>query len=381
MGDVMAKTAIHGSVAAGFEGVSDSFARGFEKGELGAAVSAYVDGRNVVDLWGGWADAERTREWAHDTIVPTYSATKGMTATCAHLLVDRGALDVDEPVTTYWPEFGQSGKEKITVRMVLSHQAGLKHVIVPDGTSSVVSGMVIAQEKRFDWAAVTDALARSSPGWEPGTRWEYHGPTFGYLVGEIVRRIDGRPLDVFFRQEIADPLGAEFMISVPPEEDHRCADALGDEASGAVPPVSDPWIKNGQFVWVNVNTRVWRSAADGASTGFGSADGLARVYAMLANGGQLDGERLLRAETIAAAAQEQPLANADGAVEGFGLGYALLWKDYPDLPVGAFGHPGSGGSLGLADPTRRLSFGYVMNQMGSNGAAHLLRALYRSLDG
>ena len=371
---------IDGTVAPGFERVSDSFARGFEKGELGAAVSAYVDGRNVVDLWGGWADADRTREWAHDTVVPTYSATKGMTATCAHLLIDRGLLDVDEPVAAYWPEFGQAGKEKITVRMVLSHQAGLKRVIVPD-SSVVVSGMVIAPEKRFDWQTVTDALARSAPGWEPGTRWEYHGPTFGYLVGEIVRRVDGRQIDVFFREEIADPLGADFMISVPLEHDDRCAVAVGDEASGAVPPTGDPWMKSGQFVWVNVNSRVWRSAADGASTGFGSANGLARVYSMLANGGQLDGVQLLRAETVAAAAQEQRLANADGTVEGFGLGYALLWKDYPDLPSGAFGHPGSGGSLGLADPTRRLSFGYVMNQMGSNGAVHLVRALYRSIDG
>src|SRR2546423_6942097 len=148
----MTEATIRGTVEAGFESVADSFARGFEKGELGAAVSAYVDGNKVVDLWGGWADAARTREWQHDTITPTYSAAKGMTATCAHVLVDRGVLDVDEPVAAYWPEFAQAGKDKITVRMVLSHQAGLRRATALDGGSSVVvSGMVIAPEKRFDW--------------------------------------------------------------------------------------------------------------------------------------------------------------------------------------------------------------------------------------
>jgi CubicO group peptidase (beta-lactamase class C family) len=371
---------VRGDVEPGFEPVAESFALGLEEGELGAAVSAYVEGHNVVDLWGGWADANRTREWERDTLVPTYSATKGMTATCAHLLVDRGVLDVDEPVATYWPEFAQAGKDRITVRMVLSHQAGLKRVTALEGGSSVVtSGMAIAPEKRFDWATIADALARSAPAWEPGTRWEYHGPTFGYLVGEIVRRVDGRELDVFFREEIADPLRADFMIAVEPQDDHRCAEAVGDEGMGAVPPVGDPWMQNGQFVWVNVNSRVWRGAADGASTGLGSADGLARVYAALANGGELEGVRLLGAKTIEAAAREQSLAHADGTTDEFGLGYALMWKTNPEVPAGAFGHPGAGGSLGLADPTERLSFGYVMNQMGSNGAKHLLRALYRSL--
>jgi CubicO group peptidase (beta-lactamase class C family) len=248
------------------------------------------------------------------------------------------------------------------------------------GSSAVVtSGMRLPPEQRFDWPTVTDSLARSAPVWEPGTRWEYHGPTFGYLVGEIVRRIDGRPLDVFFREEIAEPLGADVAIAIGPEDDHRCAEAVGDEGMGAVPLVGDPWMADGRFRWVNVNSRVWHGAADGASTGLGSADGLARVYAALANGGELDGVRLLRPETIAAAAEEQPLARADGTVDEFGLGYALLSKANPEAPVGSFGHPGAGGSLGLADPARRLSFGYVMNQMGSNGAAHLLRALSRSV--
>ena len=266
--------------------------------------------------------------------------------------------------------------------MVLSHQAGLKRATALDGESlEVTAGMVIAPEQRFDWETITDALARSAPTWEPGTRVEYHGPTFGYLVGEIVRRIDGRPLDVFFREEIAERLGADFMVAFGPELDHRCAEAVGDESLGAVPLAgAEPWMREGNHVWLNVNSREWRAAGDGASTGHGSADGVARVYAALARGGELGGVRLVRAETIGVAIQEQPLAHAQGTAGEFGLGYALLSKNYPAAPPGSFGHPGAGGSLGFADPSQRLGFGYVMNQMGSNGAHHLLAALYRALN-
>jgi CubicO group peptidase (beta-lactamase class C family) len=239
--------------------VYESFARGFTKGELGAAVSAYVDGRKVVDLWGGWADAERTREWQRDTIACTYSATKGMTATCAHHLVDRGLLDVDQPVATYWPEFAQAGKEKITVRMVLSHQAGRPRPR-SRGTSRVMGDSDIPTGKRFDWETLTTALARGAPVWEPGTRSEYHGGEFGYLVGEILRRIDGRSLARYFREEIAEPLGADFLFAVGQEDDHRCAEMVGpDDMIGAS------------------NTREYRAAADGSATSHGTADGLARV--------------------------------------------------------------------------------------------------------
>lgn len=327
------------------------FERSVEGGELGAAVCAYVDGRKVVDLWGGWADAGRTREWQRDTIACTYSATKGLTATCAHRLVDGGLLDVDEPVATYWPEFAQAGKDDITVRMLLTHQAGLQRlsVRVPPG-------------KRWDWDTLTDALARSRPAWEPGTRSEYHGGTFGYLVGEVVRRIDGRSLDTFFRQEIAEPLGADFLMALGPEHDHRCAEMTGpsDQVGGS-------------------NSREYRAAADGAATGHGSADGLARTYAALARGGELDGVRVLGAETIEAAAQEQALLHADGLAGEFGLGYQLLWKLYSFGTHRPFGHTGMGGSIGLSDPTTELGFGYVMNNMGSGGAYALLPAIYKAL--
>ena len=344
-------TQVHGAVAPGFEAVRAAFERGFEKGELGAGVSAYVDGRRVVDLWGGWADAARTREWQRDTVAGTFSATKGLTATCAHRLIERGVLDLDAPVANYWPEFAQAGKGEITVRMVLSHRAGLHLTNVP-----------YPADKRFDWPTRADVLARSAPVFEPGSRVEYHGGTFGYLVGELVRRVDGRSLDIFFQEEIARPLDADFMFRVRPEHDHRCGEMTGPEdmVGGS-------------------NTAGWKVAGDGSATSFTTADGLARVYAALARGGELDGVRILQPATIEAANQEQPLANAEGTAGDFGLGYQLLWKVYPALPRGTFGHTGMGGCIGLADPNARLGFGFVMNRMGSNGAAHVLGALYGSL--
>ncbi len=348
----MSDTPVDGTVEPGFEPVYEVFERSFEKGELGAAACAYVDGCKVVDLWGGWADAGRTREWQRDTIACIYSATKGMTATCAHRLVDRGLLDVGEPVATYWPEFAQAGKDNVTVRMVLSHQSGL-----PWTTATFPA------EKRWDWETRTDALARSVPVWEPGTRCEYQGGTFGYLVGNVVNRIDGRSLGEYFREEVAEPLGADVMIAFGPELDHRCAEMAGpdDDIDGT-------------------DSRQWRAAGDGAATGHGTAAGLARIYAALARGGELGGVRLLRAETIESAVQEQALEHADGTADGFGLGYQLRENMSPGL-VGTqtFGHSGLGGSIGFADPTKRLGFGYVMNQMFGGGRTDLLAAIYGSL--
>jgi CubicO group peptidase (beta-lactamase class C family) len=346
----MSDARIDGTVERGFEAVREVFERNFESEDLGAAACAYVDGCKVVDLWGGWADADRTRQWQQQTIVTTFSATKGMTATCAHHLLERGLLDVDAPIAAYWPEFAQAGKQGVTVRMALNHQAGLTWATAP-----------YPPEKWLDWDTLTDALARSAPVWEPGTRCDYHGGTFGYLVGEVLRRIDGRPLDVYFREEIGGPLGADFFIKCRTEDEPRCAEVTGPE--DMVGPS---------------NTTMWRLAGDGAATGHGTAESLARVYGALARGGDLDGIRLLRPETIEAATQEQPLAKSDGAPGDFGLGYQLLWKQFP-LPKGAFGHTGMGGSIGLADPSRKLGFGFVMNRMNSGGATNLLLALYGAL--
>ncbi len=350
----MSETPVHGTVAPGYEKVIEVFEQIFEKGEVGAGVCAYVDGRKIVDLWGGWADGDRTRAWERDTIACTYSAVKGMTATCAHMLVDRGLLDVDERVATYWPEFAQAGKENITVRMLLSHQSGLPWATAP-----------FPREKRFDWETMTDALARSAPMWEPGTKSAYHGGSFGFLVGEVLRRIDGRSLQAIFEEEIAGPLGADYLIAFGPEHDHRCAQMIG--------PADDV---------VNTDTREWRSAGDGAATAFGTADGLARVFAALARGGELDGVQMLRPETIEAAGQEQVPSGGTNYDEmhPVGLGYMLLWKMFPVVEyTKMFGHTGMGGSVGFADPFNRVGFGWVMNKLHAGGVYDVQAAIYREL--
>lgn len=350
----MSEIPVHGTVASGYEDVVGVFERSLREGELGAGVCAYVDGEKVVDLWGGWADERRTRPWKRDTIACTYSAVKGMTATCAHTLVDRGLLDVDEPVATYWPGFAQAGKDTVTVRMLLAHQSGLPWATAP-----------VPPERRFDWDAMTDALARSAPLWEPGTKSTYHGGSFGFLVGEVLRRIDGRSLSSYFTDEIGEPLGADYLIAFGAEHDDRCAEMVGspDDVGGT-------------------SSRGWRSAGDGAATAFGTADGLARVYAALARGGELDGVRILRPETIDAAVQEQVPSGGTNYDEmaPVGLGYMLLWKMFPVVEyTGMFGHTGMGGSVGFADPFNKVGFGWVMNKLHAGGVYHVQAAVYRAL--
>ena len=206
-------TTINGWTAPGFEGVRDVFQANFDKGtEDGAAFAAYHRGQKVVDLWGGVADPTTGRQWDEDTMVLTYSTTKGATAMCANRLAEQGLLDVDAPVTQYWPEFGQSGKDAVTVGDLLAHRAGLPWI---DGTMSF--------DEAIAWDPVVEALARQSPAWEPGTDHGYHAVTFGYLVGEVVRRITGRSLGTYFRDEIAGPLDADWYIGLPAAEEHRVA--------------------------------------------------------------------------------------------------------------------------------------------------------------
>jgi CubicO group peptidase (beta-lactamase class C family) len=229
----MAEPRIEGEVMSRFAGVRDAFAANFADGrEVGASFAATFDGEPVVDLWGGWADAARTRPWTRDTIVNVFSTTKAMTALSAHVLVARGQLDLDEPVARYWPEFAQAGKERIATRHLLSHTAGLAALRAP-----------LPRDALYDWKRMVEALAAETPWWPPGTANGYHALTSGYLVGEVVRRITGRTLGAFFRDEVAGPLGADFHIGVAPAMDGRIGEMVppAPEESAAVAPANfDP---------------------------------------------------------------------------------------------------------------------------------------------
>ncbi len=375
---------IHGYCDRRFSAVREAFSRNFEAGEeIGASFAATIDGEFVVDIWGGYADAAQTRPWERDTIVNVFSTTKAMTALCALMLVDRGLLDLDSPVARYWPEFAQAGKDKLPVRYLLSHQSGLAGFDEP-----------IPGEALYDWNRIVDLLAAQKPWWEPGKQSGYHCTTFGYLVGEVVRRITSRTLGTFFREEVAMPLKADFHIGLPEEHDSRVGDmvlppipltSLGIATDSIpakalfnpAPPAGADFIRD----------RAYRAAEIPASNGHGNARSVARVAAALACGGELDGVRLLTLPTIEKAIEEQCYGpDLVLAVPiRWGLGYALNSKEFP-----MSGNPrtffwgGWGGSLVVVDLDAKLSWAYVMNKMsvgltGDTRSASLGAALYAAL--
>jgi CubicO group peptidase (beta-lactamase class C family) len=375
-----------------FSAVRDAFAENLASGEeIGAAVAIMVDGRLVVDLWGGFADKARTKKWERDTIVTVYSTTKGMTAICAHRLAEQGLLDLDAPVAKYWPEFAQEGKRDVPVHMLLSHRVGL-----PTVSKKLPPGAI------YQWNTMTKALAAQRPFWEPGTRHGYHGLTYGWLVGEVIRRISGKSVGAFFRDAVARPLGIDFHIGVGAEHDHRIAEMnAADPASEAAQRqaklreeslrIMDPALReaqgNIQIVPDDHNSEPWRRSEIPAANGHSDALSLARVYGALACGGDLQGVHVLSPETIARATKEQ--ASGPDVVLPFPSRFALgFWLSRPEAPMGPnpnnFGHPGAGGSVGFADPDARIGFGYVMNQMKvgllvEGTGRRLIDALYTTL--
>jgi len=362
---------VHGTCEPRFSRVRDVFADNFSKhGEVGASLAVMVDGDMVVDIWGGYADAAQTRPWERDTIVNTFSTTKGIVATCAHRLVDQGKLDIDAPVAQYWPEFAQAGKGEIPVRYLLSHQAGL-----PAPRNFLPPGMA------YVWEPLRDALAEAEPWWEPGTRHGYHAITFGHLVGEVIRRVTGMTVGQYFRKEIAEPLGVDFHIGLAPEHDARAADMIPaplptlDSSNPLAQVLSDPNSMNFRAFMITMdttldstfmNTREWRAAEIPAANGHGNGRSLARLYGALARSGELDGFRVLSEEAIGAATEEQ--AYGEDAIlmmpTRMGLGYMLDLPEMQISPSGRlFGHAGLGGSFGYADPETRMGIGYTMNKM------------------
>ena len=374
-----------------FTAVREQFFANFtQRGDVGAAVCVYLDGVRVVDCWGGHADAARSRPFGADTIVSVASTTKGMVALCAHMLAERGKLDLDAPVARYWPAFAQAGKQDIPVRWLLSHRAGLPAI-----------RRSLPAEALFDWEAMTGALAETAPWWTPGERHGYHAIAYGHLVGEVMRRVDGRTVGAFLRDEVAGPLRADFFIGVPAEVDGRAAEVLPPPPPGE-PTIWDTLLADPESVsgrtFLNpprplglVNTRAWRAAEIPAANGHTSARGVARVYAALARGGELDGVRLLAPATIERAIEEQSrgrdavLTLPTRFATGFMLGMpGGIFNCGPGRRT--FGHPGHGGSIGFADPDARIGFGYVTNQYVTGTAPHpdrrvpsLVDAMYAAL--
>jgi CubicO group peptidase (beta-lactamase class C family) len=368
------RATIEGTTATGFEAVREAFAANFaERGDQGAAVCVYRDGVPVVDLWGGLADPTTDRPYAEDTLQLVFSTTKGATAVCANLLIERGLLDPAAPVCEYWPEFAAAGKEAITVEWVLTHKSGLAAI---DATLTLSEALA--------WDPIVEALAAQKPLWEPGTAHGYHALTFGWLVGELVRRVTGTSIGAFFAHEVAGPLGLDFWIGLPATEEHRVAplamtldyiadmnpeelatmaanfgpDALGTKALFLNGAFGDFAEGGGPF-----NLPELHAAEVPAANGITTARSLARFYASLI--GEVDGVRILRADTVGEMSRSRTTGTdlVLGGESKFGLGVMCDSAFTPLLGPGGFGHFGAGGSLGFAHPESGISFGYVMNQM------------------
>lgn len=392
----LAGGAVRGYCAPALRPLLDAFVANFEQdAEHGASLAVELDGQTMIDVWGGFADLAARREWQHDTVGVVFSNTKAATALCAHILVDAGLLDIDRPVAHYWPEFAAQGKGAVTVRMLLDHSAGLPALreMLPDGAA-------------FDWQEMTRRLAAEAPYWKPGTSVGYHGLSFGWLVGEVVRRVAGQSLGSFFQERVAAPLGLDFWIGLPEQHEPRVAPIV-PAAPAAVPrnaferaiaeqpdSISNLYFRNtGGWRPSGFNARRGHAAEIGAAGGITHARALARMYSALALGGARAGVRIIGEETLARASAVSSATNEDLCLlvptrfaagfmrsmdnRGRGLDSAVFGRD-------AFGHVGAGGSLGFASPGHRVGFGYTMNHMGpgvllNSRADRLTQALYRVL--
>ena len=391
-------TEIGGAVEPGFEGVADAFRANFEQhGEVGAAASVYVGGRKVVDLWGGVADRDAGTPYTEDSLQLVFSTTKGATAACANLLAQRGDLDIDAPVAEYWPEFKRHGKGDIPVRWLLCHKAGLPYVDAK-----------LTLEEALAWDPMIRALEEQAPVWEPGTAHGYHATTYGWLVGEVVRRISGKSLGTFFHDEIATPLDLEFWIGLPDDQQARVAPLI--QWGNSLASSSDPAMAELMAQFMGPDTMLGKalvapnnvfSDAEGgfnnpairageipAANGVTNARSLARFYGGLA--GTVEGgpsEPLLTEEQVARASELQT-SGPDKCLffeTTFGLGFFVASPFAPYGGERSFGHTGAGGSVGFTDPENGIGFGYVMNKMmaGLNGdprSGGLIKALYAAID-
>lgn len=388
---------VSGYVAPSFRSVFDEFVRNFkDRGEIGASVAITHKGLPVLEAWGGFADTLSSRPsvpWARDTLTVLFSSTKGATALCAHLLAAQGQIDMNDKVTRYWPEFGANGKQDVTVRMLLDHSAGLPVLRDP-----------VPAEGWEDWGYMTGRLAAEAPWWEPGADHGYHPVTYGWLVGEVVRRVAGMSLGSYFATEVAAPLGLDFHIGAPVSVHSRISplmtngDVTNDRftAASAQPGSLQSLVWNMGDYFARINSADFWQAEVPAINGVASAQALAGLYAPLANNGMTwQRTPLLPASYADRMGLVQTASHSDRTLlirTRMGLGYwnSIDNRDQPGVNLSfilgrdAFGHPGFGGSFGMADPSATLSMGYTMNRMGSSIALNdrgqsLIDATYKAI--
>jgi CubicO group peptidase (beta-lactamase class C family) len=376
MSDLKVDAEIHGSCASKFAGVRDAFERNFTHGdEVGAAVAVWVDGDLVVNLWGGWADAARARRWRQNTLTTVLSGTKGLSATCIHQLADRGELDLQAPVAHYWPEFGQAGKEAITLAMVMSHRSG---VIGPNTR--------MPWEDVADWDFVCEHLAAAEPRWEPGAAQGYHMTTFGFIVGEVFRRVTGRTIGQYLRTEIAEPLGADVHIGLSAAEQRRCAERVNkpharDLLADAHAPSDPVSLKDHSKAGLSISMgfapddelgshdlELWRRLEFPGTNGQVSALGLATFYNALAQEKLLSREHMDLVRVCQGGLDTDLVLGPRVADHGWGLGYMLNQRCVNGPNPRIFGHGGLGGSFGFVDLEHRIGYAYVANRFDATKA-------------
>ena len=371
---------IRGFVAPGYEPVREAFTWNFCRKdghqELGAALTAYSAGRCVVDLWGGFMDCDCSRPWQSETLVNVWSTTKGVTALAVALLVERGLLRYTQAVADVWPEFGVAGKENVTVAQIMAHRAGLPGFEEPTTLRDV-----------YDWQRCCDRLALQRPVFEPGSASCYHTITYGILAGEVVRRVTGQTIGSFLARALAEPLTAEFLIGVPASRDAQIAELLPPERlsgpAADVSPAVSMAIGNPALDVASAATRAWRAAEVPAANGHGSARGIARLFAVLAGGGEFEGQRLFSPNVIAAMCRVY--ASGSDLLMGYDPQWCMGLYHNVNGMYGSdprtVGHSGWGGSFGCANLQRRLAIGYVCNRMGSEMVGdERARSLARSFD-
>lgn len=374
---------VQGSCDPRFARVREAFERNFaEDGELGASVAVVLDGRSVVDLWGGHRDAARARPWERDTIACMMSVAKAVSALCVHILADEGRIDIDAPIARYWPEFAAAGKQDIPVRWILCHLAG-----IPAADAAARGDM-------YDWGAMTRAIAAQAPLWPPGSTRCYHSATQGFVLGELVRRVDGRSLGRFLRERVAGPLGIDYAIGLDAAAIARCADMI--PAKGTIFDAAQRGDRESLLgrAWFplaegeDFNSDAWRRAEIPSANGHGNARAIARLYGALARGGEVDGTRVIGREALERAIELQWHGPSISSKLVFRTALGFFLSAPPDRPMGpnprTFGHSGAGGAQGFADPDARLGFAYCPNRMHGGidigtRATRLVEAAFASL--